>query len=82
MSSPNSPRAGRGPAISQVSGKKGGKFGRACRSVVICAAQVIAALSANELAPVAGESMRAGRANLAMMLNWSIELDGTGRTTL
>jgi hypothetical protein len=52
------------------------------RSVVVRATEVIAALSAHQLAMVAGETMAAGGADLAMVIDWSGGIRRWLRTTL
>ncbi len=59
-----------------------GRIAKAQPSVVIRATEVVAALSAHKLAAVADQPMRAGRANLAVMLHGLSDVDGTVRTTL
>ncbi len=57
------------------------------RSVVVRAAEVVAAVGADELAVVAGEAMAAGGANLAVVvdmrsLGGRFDASEAGRTTL
>ena len=47
---------------------------RALPSVIIRAAQVVAAMRADQLAPVARQAMRTGWANLAVMLDRQIRV--------
>lgn len=51
-------------------------------SVVVCAAQVVSALRAHQLAAVTGETGAAGGADLAVMLQWRFRFQAAGRTTL
>jgi hypothetical protein len=50
--------------------------------VVVSAAQVVAAVGADQLASMADEPMRARRADLAVVLDGLIIAHGTDRTTL
>ena len=51
-------------------------------SVIIRAAQVVPALRADQLAVVAGEAVRAGRAYLAMMLDGQLGDGIAGRAAM
>ena len=51
-------------------------------SVVVRAAEIVAAVSTHQLAAVAHEAVGTRRADLAMMLNRSLAIDGALRTTL
>ncbi len=57
-------------------GLPGGKY-----SVVVSAAQVVTAMSADQLAAVAGQAVAACGTNLAMMIKRQV-IDGACRTTL
>ena len=50
--------------------------------VVICAAEVVATIRADELAAMTDEPMGAGGTNLAMVVNGRLLGNGAARTTL
>ena len=52
------------------------------RSVVVGAAEVVAAVGADELAMVAGEAMAAGGAHLAVVIDLRFDAREASRTTL